>query len=61
VWQISRAALRGLPREALETIKARAANKDDRLSRAIIVDPASPSQFFERFGLSVIVEASKCR
>jgi hypothetical protein len=49
----------GLPQEALEEIKARAANKDDRLSRAIIIDPASASQFFERFGLSIVVEASK--
>jgi hypothetical protein len=49
----------GLPQEALENLKARAANKDDRLSRAIIIDPASASQFFERFGLSTIVEASK--
>jgi hypothetical protein len=52
----------GLSQEALESIKQRAANKDDRLSRAIIVDPASASQFFERFGLWTFMEALKyCR
>jgi hypothetical protein len=51
----------GLPQEMLEKIKARAANKDDRLSRAIIVDPTSASQFFERFGLSIVMEESNCR
>jgi hypothetical protein len=49
----------GISQEALDNLKTRAANKDDRLSRAIIIDPASASQFFERFGLSIIVEASK--
>jgi hypothetical protein len=48
----------GLPQEALEEIRARAVNNADRLSRAIIIDPASASQFFERFGLSIVVEAS---
>jgi hypothetical protein len=47
-----------LPQAALETIKARAANKDDRLSRAIIIDATSASQLFEWFGLSLAVEAS---
>jgi hypothetical protein len=49
----------GLSQEARESIKKRAANKKDRLSRAIIVDPASASQFFERFGLWTFVEALK--
>jgi hypothetical protein len=49
----------GVSPEALEGIKTRAANKDDRLSRAIIVDPASAPQFFERFGLWTFVEALK--
>jgi hypothetical protein len=49
----------GLSPEALDSIKTRAANKDDRLSRAIIIDPASASQFFERSGLWTFVEALK--
>jgi hypothetical protein len=49
----------GLSQEALESIKLRAANKDDRLSRAIIIDSTSASQFFERFGLRTFVEAMK--
>jgi hypothetical protein len=53
---------RGLPQEALDSIKKRAANKKDRLSRSIIVDPASAPQFFERFGLWTFMEALKyCR
>jgi hypothetical protein len=52
----------GLPQEALDSIKKRAANKQDRLSRSIIVDPASAPQFFERFGLWTFMEALKyCR
>jgi hypothetical protein len=49
----------GLSQEALDTIKKRAANKDDCLSRAIIIDAASASQLFERFGLWTCVEALK--
>jgi hypothetical protein len=49
----------GLPQEALESVKRRAANKKDRLSRSIIIDPASAPQFFERFGLWTFLEALK--
>jgi hypothetical protein len=49
----------GLSQAALMSIKQRAANEDDRLSRAIIIDPASASQFFERVGLWPFVEALK--
>jgi hypothetical protein len=51
--------LSGLPQEARDTIKTRAANRDDRLSRSIIIDPASAPQIFERFGLWTFVEALK--
>jgi hypothetical protein len=47
----------GLSHQALESIKTRAANKDDRLSNAVIIDAASASQLFERFGLWTFVDA----
>jgi hypothetical protein len=49
----------GLPPTAIERIKERAADANDPLSRAIIIDTATASQFFDRLGVFVFGEALK--
>jgi hypothetical protein len=47
----------GLSPTAIESIKKRAQNANDPLSRAIIVDTATAPQFFERLGVFVLAKA----
>jgi hypothetical protein len=49
----------GLSTTAVEKIKKRAADASDPLSRAIIIDTATASQFFDRLGVFVFGEALK--
>jgi hypothetical protein len=49
----------GLSPTAIETIRKRAADANDPLSRAIIIDTATASQFFDRLGAFVFDEAVK--
>jgi hypothetical protein len=49
----------GLSATAIESIETRAKNADDPLSRAIIIDTATASQFFERLGVFILVETLK--
>jgi hypothetical protein len=51
----------GLSPTAIETIRKRAADANDPLSRAIIIDTATASQFFDRLGVFVFGVALKDR
>jgi hypothetical protein len=49
--------VKGLLPQTIETIKKRAQDANDPLSRAIVIDTASASQFFDRLGVLMLVEA----